>query len=205
MPRPAVPNRRADILSAAQEAFNERGFSATRMEDIARRSGISKAALYLQFSSKEALFQALTTEIIEHVLPEVPPTEFADISAAQLLRGFVSQVADRLSRPDMAFVARVIIGEGMNFPELARFYHDHAISRGLGLADRIIRHGVERGEFTVPDPAFAAKSVIGGILLMALWQVVFEPVGAKPLDGPAMAAAHAETLLAGLLTRKEGA
>jgi AcrR family transcriptional regulator len=205
MPRPAVPTRRADILIAAREAFNARGFSATRMEDIARRCGISKAALYLQFPSKEALFQALTSEIIEQMLPEVAPADFGDTPAEDLLRSFVAVVASRLAQPDMAFVARVIIGEGMNFPELARFYHDNALSRGLGIAERIIRHGIARGEFAAGEPNFAARSVVGGILLMALWKIVFEPVGAEPLDVPAMAASHAETLLAGLKARKDAA
>jgi AcrR family transcriptional regulator len=203
MSRPAVPSRRADILAAARAAFNERGFAATRMEDIGRRIGISKAALYLQFPSKEALFQALTSEIIEQMLPEVAPDDFGDRPASELLRGFITVIAARLAQPDMAFVARVIIGEGMNFPDLARYYHDHAISRGLGIAERIIVHGIARGEFAAVDPLLAARTVVGAILFGALWKIVFEPVGAEPLDIPAMAAAHAETVLMGLTIRKD--
>jgi len=205
MPRPSVPTRRADILAAAQAAFNERGFAATRMEDIAARVGVSKAALYLQFPSKEALFEALTSEIIEAMLPEVAPGDFGDAPAPRLLRMFVAGIAERLARPEMAFVARVIIGEGMNFPGLARFYHEHAILKGLGIAERIIRHGVTRGEFACADPVLAARSVVGAVLLAALWRIVFEPVGAEALDVPALAMVHADTLLNGLLARKDKA
>ena len=113
--------------------------------------------------------------------------------------------AGRLTEPRMAFVPRVIIGEGALFPELARFYHDHVIAHGLGLVERIIAHGVTRGEFACEDLPQASRSVIGGVLIAAIWKTTFEPVGAEPLDPAAMAQAHADTLLNGLLVRKDGA
>ncbi|MFM5953032.1 MAG: TetR family transcriptional regulator [Novosphingobium sp.] len=203
MPRPAVPSRRADILLAARDVFSARGFSGTRMDDIARAVGISKAALYLQFASKEAMFEALVTELIERMLPQAAPADFGDVPAAEILRRFTGFMADRLIQPEMAFVPRVIIGEGANFPELARFYHDHVIARGMGIVERIMRHGVARGEFTCPDVAQAGRTLIGGMLIGAIWQTVLVPAGAEPLDPAAMARAHADTVLNGLLVRKD--
>ena len=58
-------------------------------------------------------------------------------------------MADRLTEPGMAFVPRVIIGEGANFPDLARFYHDHVISRGMQIVERI----VARAELVTSDIA----------------------------------------------------
>lgn len=203
MPRRASPTRRADILSAARDAFNERGFAGTRMEDIARRVGVSKAALYLQFASKEALFEALISETIEAMLPQALPEEFGDVPATELLRGFIGFMAQRIASPEMAFIPRVIIGEGTNFPVLARFYHEHVITRGLGMLERLLHHGIARGEFVVPDPQLACRSIVGGVLFAALWRIVFEPVGAEPLDIAAMASVHADTVLAGLQVREE--
>jgi AcrR family transcriptional regulator len=203
MPRPAVPSRRSDILAAARQAFSARGFAATRMDDIARRAGISKAALYLQFDSKEALFEATTVELIEAMLPQAAPADFGDVPAEVLLRGLIAAFAVRLGESEMAFVPRVIIGEGMNFPDLARFYYENAVSRGMAVIDRIIRHGIARGEFVCADPAHACRSVIGGILVTAMWKHVFEPVGAAPIAIPAMAQTHADTLIEGLRRRKE--
>ena len=205
MARPSVPSRRADILLAARDVFGARGFAGARMDDIARAVGLSKAALYLQFASKEALFDAMVSELIETMLPQSVPAEFADLPAQQILRGFIDFVAHRMTEPGMAFVPRVIIGEGALFPELARFYHEHVIARGLGLVERIIAHGVARGEFACDDPAQAGRSVIGGVLIAAIWKTTFEPVGAEPLDPAAMAQAHADTVLNGLLVRKDGA
>lgn len=205
MARPSVPSRRADILKAAREAFSARGFAATRMEDIAARAGISKAALYLQFDSKQALFEAAVIELIEVMLPQIAPADFGEVPADVLLTGMIAAISSRLGADDMGFVPRVIIGEGQNFPELARFYYEQAVSRGIAAIERIIRHGIDRGEFTCADPALACRSVIGGVLIGVIWKQVFEPVGAEPVDPAALAAAHARTILLGLKLRKENA
>lgn len=203
MPRPSSPTRRADILAAARDAFNARGFAGARLDDIARAVGVSKAALYLQFASKEALFEASVRELIEQTLPEAIPADFTGQSASALLRRFIGFAFERLASKEMAFVPRVIIGEGMNFPELARFYHDEVVNRILGVIEAVLRHGVEQGEFSCPDPALARRSIAGGIVFGALWKIVFEPAGGEPLDIAAMARVHADTLLDGLLKRGE--
>jgi AcrR family transcriptional regulator len=185
--------------------FNSRGFAGARMEDVAKAVGVSKAAIYLQFSSKEALFEALVTEVIEATLPAAAPADFGAMPAPALIEGFVATMAARLTSPDVAFVPRVIIGEGANFPELARFYHDHVVARGMGVVEAIIRHGIARGELACDDPAMAARTLIGGLLLGAVWKMVFEPVGAEALDPARLARAHSRTLLDGLLKRKDAA
>lgn len=201
MARPSVPSRRADILLAARDVFNARGFAATRMDDIAAAVGISKAALYLQFSGKDALFQALVNELIEAMLPQAAPADFGDLPAEAILRQFIAFMAMRITQPEMAFVPRVVIGEGANFPDLARFYHEHVISRGIGIVERILRHGIARGEFACDDLGQACRTIIGGVLIAAIWKTTFEPVGAEVLDPQAMAAAHADTVLNGLKIR----
>src|SRR5579875_3832641 len=55
--------RPAEIVAAALAVFAERGFAAARLEDIAARAGVSKAALYLYFPTKEALFRAVVAEV----------------------------------------------------------------------------------------------------------------------------------------------
>lgn len=203
MPRPSVPTRRADILTAARDVFNSRGFAGTRMDDIARAAGISKAALYLQFDSKEALFEALVVELIEAMLPQAVPAEFGEIPAETILRQLIAFMSARLTEPGMAFVPRVIIGEGANFPDLARFYHEHVISRGIGIVSSIVEHGIARGEFTCADVKQACRTVIGGVLIAAIWKTTFEPVGADPIEADTMAQAHADTVLKGLLNRNQ--
>jgi AcrR family transcriptional regulator len=203
MPRPAAPIDRETLLALARAEFSARGFAAARMEDIARAGGISKAALYLRFPSKEAIFEEAVRDLIGRTLPEMLPSEFGDLSAEAMLRQFLPLAFLRLTDPEFAFVPRVIIGEGANFPELARFYHDEVVQRVLDLMAGLIRHGVSRGEFACPDPDLACRTIAGGAIFAALWRVVFEPVGAEPIDPVELAHAHAETVLAGLLVRKE--
>lgn len=205
MARPSVPTRRADILLAARTVFSVRGFSATRMDDIAKAAGLSKGALYLQFPSKEALFEALVTQLIETMLPQAAPAEFGDMPAERILRDFLAFIASRMTEPDTAFVPRVIIGEGAIFPGLARFYHDHVLVRVIDLVGRIVRHGIARGEFAACDVPQAARSIIGAVMIAAIWKSTFEPIGADPIDAAAMATAHADIILNGLILRKDAA
>lgn len=203
MPRPAAPVDRSELLALARAEFNARGFAAARMEDIARAGGISKAALYLRFPSKVAVFEEVVRELIAQTLPEAIPADFAELPAELVLRRFIALAFDRLVSPEMAFVPRVIIGEAHNFPELARFYHDEVVSRILGLIESVIRHGVARGEFECERPDLACRTIAGGVIFGALWKIVFEPVGAIPLDVEAIAQTHADTIMTGLLTRKD--
>lgn len=203
MPRPTPINRRENILAAAKEEFNARGYAGARMEEIARRVGISRAALYLQFDSKEAIFHELVEGLIADTLPAVAPDDFGDIPAEMLLRGAITAAIQRLTSGDIGFVPRLIVGEGQRFPELARYYHDHALLRILALLEKMVRHGISRGEFDCADPHHACRSIAGGVILSVLWRTVFEPIGAEPLDAAAMAQAHADTLLKGLLVRRE--
>ncbi|MGD8796421.1 MAG: helix-turn-helix domain-containing protein, partial [Thiohalophilus sp.] len=64
--------RPGEIVAAALELFVEHGFAATRLEDVARRAGVSKGTVYLYFDSKEALFEAVVREV---VIPQVERSE----------------------------------------------------------------------------------------------------------------------------------
>ncbi|MCW1382790.1 TetR/AcrR family transcriptional regulator [Novosphingobium sp. KCTC 2891] len=204
MPRVTPSDRRERILDAAREAFAERGFAGTRLEDVARRVGISRSALYLMFDSKEAVFRALVHALVGEVLPVGLPENLGNVPAPYALRGFLRAAFIRLTRPDLAFLPRLIVGEGQQFPDLVRTYHDEGITRVLGVIERIIRHGAARGEFHCPDPELAARTVAGGVIMTALWKNVFEPAGAPEIDVDRMAATHADLILDGLCVR-EGA
>lgn len=203
MARSTPPGRRDAILSAARETFAARGYAAARMDDIAGRVGISKAALYLQFESKEAIFRALSEALIEETLPQLLPEDFGDTPAPELLRGMIIVAMDRITSGDIAFLPRLIIGEGGNFPELARFYLDHGLNRILDAIENVIRHGIARGEFVCADPHLATRTVVGGVILSNIWKIIFEPVGGTPLDVAAMAQSHVDVLLNGLKAREK--
>ena len=76
-----------------------------------------------------------------------------------------------------------------------------AAQRAANATIGIVRHGIARGEFACNDPVQACRTIIGGMLIAAIWKNTFEPVGADPVDPSAMAQAHADTVLNGLKTR----
>lgn len=200
MPRRTPPNRREAILNAARIEFAARGYAGTRMEDVAAGVGISKAALYLQFADKAALFQELVDWMLETRLPAALPPALESAAPAAQLEALVRLGAAQLAEPEIAFLPRLVIGEGGNFPEMARTYHDRAVDRILRLVADIVTRGVADGSFRPVDPYLTARSVAGALLLGVLWKTVFEPVGAKPLEMEALAASHIDVILHGLVT-----
>src|SRR5438876_12249418 len=84
--------RPAEIVTAALEVFVERGFAAAKLQEVARRAGVTKGTLYLYFDSKEALFKAVVRETIVPVIAqgEALARSFTG-SARELVEGLVRE------------------------------------------------------------------------------------------------------------------
>src|SRR5437016_3667701 len=141
--------RPQQIIDAALAIFGERGLSAARLEDIAKRAGLSKGTIYLYFPNKEELFR----EVIRHtIIAQIERAEHelvaaAQQSAADTLAQFVRGYWGFLRSPNFAAMYRLIHAELGNFPDLARFYAREVIERVLRLITGIIERGVGSGEF----------------------------------------------------------
>ncbi len=192
--------RPAEIVEAALELFSEKGFAAARLDDIAARAGVSKGALYLYFETKQDLFAAVVRDAVAPNLAAVE--QLADDIAlpfAELAPLLLGRAARVLGDARLSGVAKMVIAESRNFPDLARIWHDDVVSRALGLLARIIERGQERGEVRPGDPRIHALSLAGPMMMGTLWREVMVPVGAEPFDLSAIAAQHARTLTQGLL------
>ena len=200
-------NRRKDerspeILDAALASFAEKGFAATRMEDVARRAGISKGTIYLYFDSKEALFKALARASIGAQLALVRAHVAAhDGPSAQLLRFVIGAIGNFAATSDRVVLGRVLLAEAGNFPELAEFWRREIIDQGLGLMESIVRRGQDSGEFRTLPPSHAARLCVAPILVLILWRTIFARFDREPYDYQGLVAAHVETLLQGLEKR----
>lgn len=190
--------RRKALLDAALDVFFEQGFAAARMETIARSAGVSKGTAYLYFDSKEALFRAIVEEV---ALPRIQALEKAaevPLPLAEHLPSMMKLAANFVQYSPMPRIAKVLIGEGGQFPELLRFYHEKVIARGLGVLTRLLEAARARGEIRVEDPALTARWVIAPVLFSALWQVTFARHAAAELDVEAFLAQHARLALRAL-------
>jgi AcrR family transcriptional regulator len=191
--------RPGEIVQAAFDVFAEKGFAAAKLDEIAARAGISKGALYLYFETKEDIFRAVVREA---VVPNIGMVEEAlsqtIIPFPDLLRLLFTRLADMVETSRLGAVAKLVIGESRNFPELARVWHDEVVSRALGALTKALAGAQARGEVRIGDPRLQAFSIMGPILMGVIWRETFTPVCAPPLDLQGLIIQHRETILAGL-------
>ena len=192
-------DRPGEIIAAALEVFSERGFAATRLDDVAKRAGLSKGALYLYFETKEELFRAVVGEAVGANLAHLEKAVQADLPFEQTLRAGLTLLANRLaSDRRISGVVKLVIAESRAMPELARIWHDTVIARALTMIMTLIRRAQERGEVRHGDPRYFTMGVIGPMLVAMIWRETFEPVGAQPVSVEALAAQHLDVVMKGM-------
>ena len=163
--------RPQQIIDAALAIFGERGLAAARLDDIAKRAGLSKGTIYLYFPNKEELFR----DVIRHtIIAQIERAErelaaAAQQSAADTLAQFVRGYWGFLRSSNFAALFRLIHAELSSFPDLARFYGREVVERSLRLVTGIIERGVRSGEFRDVDPAVAARMLSPMLTMHAMW------------------------------------
>jgi len=191
--------RPAEILAAALEVFAEKGFAAARLDEIARRAGVSKAALYLYYETKEDLFRAaarsLAAPALAAVAEAVEALEAPFAATAPLL---LANAAAFLAQGRPARLAAMVIGEARNFPDLARIWNEDVVGRILGMVTGLIARAQGRGEVREGDPRLYAFTLMGPLVMGALFNTVFGDIVAEPCDLVALARQHARVAVAGM-------
>ncbi|MEO7217552.1 MAG: TetR/AcrR family transcriptional regulator [Gemmatimonadaceae bacterium] len=160
--------RPQQILHAALEVFGEHGLAGARLEDIARRAGVSKGTIYLYFPNKEALFREMvrSTIVEEIVRGEAIPNSG---SARDQLVMFMESYWDFVRTPSFLVIYRVVVSELHQFPDLVEFYSAEVVARAQKLLARIIARGVASGEFRAVDPIVAGRMLISLFSTSAMW------------------------------------
>jgi AcrR family transcriptional regulator len=191
--------RPAEILDAAMAVFAQKGFAATKLDDIAAQAGITKGTIYLYFDSKQALFEALARQSVGAQIEQVT-AQLANFpgTSAELLRFVVSTMGRFAMTSDRIVLPRLVLAEAANFPKLAEFWRREIIERGIGLMSGIIQRGIERGEFRKIEPQHAARLCVAPMLIIMLWRTTFAQFDETPYDYQGLIDAHLQTLLKGL-------
>ncbi|ACI99446.1 TetR/AcrR family transcriptional regulator [Rhodospirillum centenum] len=200
LPRRRKETRPAELLEAALDLFAEKGFAATRMEDIAARAGASKGTLYLYFPSKQAVFEALVHSAL---LPNIERLETVvagyEGRMSELLRTTLRILGRLLENRRLIVLPKLVLAEAANFPDLARFHKRAVVDRGLGLIASILERGMARGEFRRQDPLLVARLYVAPFLMMVMWRTTFEPLDdAFAIDTTRHLETHLDILLRGL-------
>jgi AcrR family transcriptional regulator len=203
--RRAPAKRPQEILEAALALFVEKGFAATRLDDVAERAGLSKAAIYLYFKDKEALLEGVIRQTISANVGTMEGLARAHQGkVADLIPAILDFMAGRVEDTPMPSIAKLVIAESRAYPEIGRFYLKEVIGRGIPLFEGLIARGVAQGEFRAVDPALTVRSLVGPMLLGIVWKTVFEPLGGEPLDVRALARHHADLMLRALAPQPAG-
>ncbi len=192
--------RPEEITGAALELFVERGYAATRLEDVAARAGVSKGTLYLYFANKAELFKAVVREGIVSPIAEMRTlAQHFEGSSFELLRLMLRGWWERIGSKPLSGIPKLIIAEAGNFPEIARFYVTEVVEPGQAAIVDIVRRGMTRGEFRDVDARDTALLIAAPMLLTALWRNSLAPFTGAPIDEVGFLEAHLDMLRRALL------
>ena len=168
-------DRPQEITEAALAAFAENGYASTRVDDVAKRAGVSKGLLYLYFKTKEELFKAVIHSVVVPRIDALATTiDNSEMSAEDFLRGPFLDFAKTLPGSPISTLVRLMIAEGPKHPDLLKYYWENVVSRGLAAITVLLERGVQSGEFRrsiVNDlPHLFAMPVMFSIIFKLLFE-----------------------------------
>ena len=191
-PRPRWHRRKdarpGEIVDAALEVFVEKGYAAARLEDVARRAGVTKGTIYLYFENKGALFKAVVRQtIIPNIVRAEREAATFGGSAAELLRDMITRWWRVMGETKLSAIPKLVLSEAVNFPALARFYQKEVVARSHRLIAGVVRRGIARGEFLPVDVTAVTRLAMAPLVLAVLNQHAVDfcvPAGREKFDAP---------------------
>ncbi len=210
-PRGEAPRQRrkearpAELAEAALALFVEKGFAATRLDEIAARAGVSKGTLYLYYDGKEALFKAV---IRDNILPLIDEGEALLDSLAedpeQMLGELLMTFWNRVGATKLGGIPKLMLAEAMNFPEVARFYHDNVILRSQRLVRIALERGIAAKRFRPLDIGLCVDLFFVPVLHAASWKYSFAACKAGAVDPQAFLENYLDIYLRGIRAETKG-
>ena len=193
--------RPGELLEAALALFVEKGYAATRVEEVAARAGVSKGTLFLYFPSKEELFKAVVRENASRHLHDA----FREVAgyagtSAELLHEFIQRWWTQYGGAPAAGLTKLIMSEAANFPDLAQYYQDEVVQPSHELVRRIVQRGIGRKELRPVDLTLAAHLIVAPLVQLVTWRFSLAPCCPATLmpDPLALLDMHADMVVRGL-------
>lgn len=196
--------RPGELLAAALDLFVEKGYAATRVEEVAARAGVSKGTLFLYFPSKEELFKAVVRENISGRMVEWNAAfESFQGPTADMIRLLARSWWERIGMTGASGITKLVLSEAGAFPEIAAFYQQEVIEPGRDILRRLLKRGIERGEFRPVHIEYAVHSLIAPLIFLTMWQHSLGPccASAQQIEPIEFIDAELDLLLNGLHTK----
>jgi AcrR family transcriptional regulator len=163
--------RPGELIEAALDLFVEKGFAATRVDEVAARAGVSKGTLFLYFPSKEELFKAVVRENIAGRFAEwTLEMDAFESSTDDLLRYCYKVWWERIGNTKASGITKLMLSEAHHFPEITQFYQREVMRPGQALIRRILQRGMDRKEFRPLDLDHAVYLVLAPMIFLMLWK-----------------------------------
>ena len=167
-------DRPQEITQAAFEVFAEKGYAAARVDEVAKRAGVSKGLTYLYFKTKEELFKAVVKSVaVRRVDALLEAVETTELSSEEFIRGPLLDFMKSVPGSPIAIVIKLLISEGHRHPDLVDYYWKNVVSKGLTAISSFIDRGVERGEFRKTAVNDLPQLVLAPMMLSMIWRLVF--------------------------------
>lgn len=163
-PVPATRSERkhAAIVSAAVEVFLATGYDRASMDEIASRSGVSKQTIYKHFTSKDALFVAVVTEMMDEAgaaVHQAPPQLRNRAELEAFLLDYGARIQLVALTPQLMQLRRLVIAEVPRFPELARQLYERGAGRAIGAMGALFETLRQDGLLAFEDTAETASQL----------------------------------------------
>jgi AcrR family transcriptional regulator len=195
-----------EVLDAALALFIEKGFAATRVEDIARRAGVSKGTVYLYFPSKEEILEALVRRAVVPIASDALETAASFSGDPRIVIGTVMRLlANRLAEPGLLAIPKLIMREMTHLPQLAVMYRREVLDRMMPVVEGLVRRGIAEGYLKSVDPELTIRSIVGPVMLHLLLAELFSVTPADGLALERLIDNHLAILFEGLSARPGGA
>ncbi|MFG1377359.1 TetR/AcrR family transcriptional regulator [Xanthobacter autotrophicus] len=185
--------KREAVLKAAARLFNEKGFHATSLDDVARQLNVTKPTLYHYFRSKDDVLFECCRMGLEMIEAAAAPLPGSNAGGLERLRALMEKYAEAMTMDFGMSITRT--------PDTALSPENRAELRRLkSQIDRALRgviaSGIEDGSIAPCDVRTAAFAIAGALNAIAHW---YQPGG--PLSPAEIARQTADFLIQGLAPR----
>ena len=189
-------------MAAAFEAFSERGYEATCVEDVAVLAGVTKGTVYVYFDTKEELFKAMVRHYSSRTLADGEAIFSAmPGTCAERLSALFAFIYDRCAHDRKGReLLRFIVAEAKNFPSLAEEHYRDFVAPAMRMVGKLLLEGAANGEFKpelTPEAAFIA---IAPAVFLGTLKLIFSD--ALQIDEKAYFSAHINQTLNGIMALK---